>query len=198
MTSSNATPETFATGDTLTVSWTTTNTGAATADRTWYERVILTADEFIGNYDDILLANIAHSSPLAGYDSAPRSIEKLIPWGIAGDYQLIIRVDYWNYLPESDETNNAHEQDLTIDFAAPPADLEVETVVVDESGLTGQDATVSWRVANLGTATTPESLWYDRVWLSDDDAFGGDTLLCERRSESAAPGGRKVRRLVEV
>ncbi len=167
-------------GETFTVSYTVTNIGTAPADRAWAEFVILSVDTFIGNSDDITVGYVNHTTALAAGESIDREFSIQMPWGISGLYNLYIRVDRWNNVPESNETNNAvdfvkvsdtEDNRIEIVYAPPPANLRVDAVTVPAAALTGTNIEVVWRVTNHGTATTQQTAWSDRVYYSISDTF---------------------------
>ena len=66
----------------------------------------------------------------------------------------------------------------------PPADLQVTRVEVDGGGVRHPDATnpeipfsVTWEVANNGTAVTDRESWADAIYISDDAEFSTDDQL---------------------
>ena len=55
-------------------------------------------------------------------------------------------------------------------------DLSAGNLVVPSETYTGGEISIGWRVTNVGSGPA-DAPWQDRVYLSDDDQFGGDTLL---------------------
>jgi hypothetical protein len=60
-----------------------------------------------------------------------------------------------------------------------------------------QNTTVSWTVANLGTADTNAPVWYDAVWLSTDDVLSEDDVFLGQKANAAylKPGDSYVNEL---
>ena len=56
-------------GDVVTVNWTVLNQGVATGVSQWTDRIVLSADNIIGNADDVVLASVVHNGALAGGDT---------------------------------------------------------------------------------------------------------------------------------
>ena len=174
------TPNPVGNGSVLTVNYTVTNSGTAPADRPWTERVVLSADNYLGNLDDLVVGTLDWNTALAPGGSLTRSFTYTVPWGLTGRYNVFIRVDTWNAVPESNEVNNAvdftrvsdtQDNRLEITYADPPANLRVDAVTVPATALTGALLDVAWRTANHGTATTQASSWSDRIWLSPTATF---------------------------
>ncbi|MCC5806719.1 MAG: carboxypeptidase regulatory-like domain-containing protein [Opitutales bacterium] len=95
-------------GETVEVSWTTTNTGDAPAAGPWTEQVFLSTDSTIGN--DRFLASFSYEGSLAPDESAVRTETVTIPlFGLASDGSLgvVVKVDTGNAVVESNTANNA-------------------------------------------------------------------------------------------
>ena len=192
-------PATIANGQTLTVTWRTTNIGSAAADRPWWERAVLSKDAYLGNYDDIEVGSIYQSAALAAGASLDRTAAITAPWGVTGDYRLYIRIDAWSELAEASEANNAYDAALPIVYAAPPADLVVDAVTVPAAGSTGQPLSVSWRVTNNGTAATTGSAWSDILYISSNTVFGdADDRALGTFAHSGALGSKESYGAVEA
>ena len=170
-------PDSIANGELLTVDYTVTNTGGATAPAGWTERLILSGDEYFGDFGDVTFGLVEHDAPLEPGGVVQHTAQVQVPWRLLGDCTLRIDLDTWNQIPESDEADNRSDEPIEVTYATPPTDLVVETVGVADSAETGVDIEVRWRVANHGTATTPESEWRDAVHLSTDAALDDDDVL---------------------
>ncbi len=164
-------------GDVLTLSWTVQNLGDTSAAHPWTDRIVLSQDDIYGNAGDIQLGTLVHSTELADGESYTGSIDVNIPFGIQGDYFILIRTDSSNQVFEISDGNNTTSQPIEIAIADPPADLIVDAITVPASGFIGDSIDVTWRVRNDGTATTVATSWVDRLYLSSDATFGGDILL---------------------
>jgi len=67
-------------------------------------------------------------------------------------------------------------REFTVYLPAP--DLQITSLGVPAEVSPGDPFTVAYTVTNLGDAAA-NGAWVDRIYLSDDDVFGGDTLLDE-------------------
>ncbi|MHC4996528.1 MAG: CARDB domain-containing protein, partial [Planctomycetota bacterium] len=170
-------PASVNTGAPLTIEYTVANRGGADAVGSWFDRVVVSSDEFFGNPDDIIIGTHQRAGGLAVNDTYTASLTSSLPFGLEGDFTVFIVADINNQVREPNEDNNTAIQPIRIDFVAPPADLIVDAVTVTDTAGTGTPYDVAWRVTNNGTAATNIAGWVDRVYLSSDDQFGGDTLL---------------------
>ena len=164
-------------GDVVRIEWTVQNDGQATAIHPWTDRIVLSQDNVYGNSGDIELGRLIHAAELLEGDSYTGFINAAIPFGIQGDYFILVRTDSSNQVFETSDTNNTDSQPISIGLADPPADLIVDAITVPNTGFIGDNINVTWRVRNDGTATTMATTWVDRVFLSNDSIPGGDILL---------------------
>jgi len=98
-------PQTLMPGESVTVSWTLTNPGAAPIDGDWIETVSLSDDSAVRG--DMLLGSFAYSGPLVAGEAVTHSRTVLIPeTGFSGDSWFIVSVDANDEHFESDDANN--------------------------------------------------------------------------------------------
>ena len=164
-------------GDVVNVQWTVENLGAATSVNPWTDRVVLSGDDIYGNFDDVELGRFTRDDDLAVAGSYVASLDVEIPFGIDGDYFIIVRTDASNQVFEETDANNTLSRPITIELEDPPADLIVDAISVPSSGFIGDVVDVTWRVRNDGTARTVAESWTDRLYLSSDTDFGSDVFL---------------------
>ncbi len=176
----DATTATPASGDRpLTVTWTVTNAGDATASGTggtWADSVYLhdlpdvhdpqAKVWFLGTFD-----RVGSLDPGASYTQTKTFA--LSP-ATKGLYVTVV-VDanpFASTVPESNESNNS----LTVATAVvdEPANLVVTSVGVPAHNFSGEKTTVTWTVRNDGGSVwSGTRLWADTVWVSPDPVFGG-------------------------
>ncbi len=175
------TPPTDAASSTNTaVSWVVTNTGTgATSSPYWVDDVWLSLNTVLGDGDDIYLGQASNPSYLAAGESYASTLNFTVPRGLSGDYYLLVRTDTYNNVFENQsEGDNTRPSVLTHFTLTPPPDLQVQSVQAPASAFSGQPMALSWTVVNAGSGRTPESSWYDRVFISDDAVFdAGDAEL---------------------
>ncbi len=162
-------------GQDVTVSWRVENVGNAATSRTsWPDRLYLSADTTL-DAGDSLLRSMSRNGALAAGEAYTVSALVELPEFIQGEFHIIVQANDANMSEEHDAGNNAGADALTVTLTPPP-DL---TAALDapDAGWAGRSVSVSWTVANDGVSPTPTFRWYDAVYLSTDEMFGGDILL---------------------
>lgn len=182
-------------GQPMDVSWTVSNHGEGrTVETGWYDRVVMSTDDVLGNADDRNMGDFWHAGALdpdASY-SVTRSVN--LPIGVVGDFYFFVITDRANHVYEHGSEFNNTGMDMLPDGTGPetttiqltpPPDLEVYSVAVPANSanapLAGHSYNVSWRVINYGATATPNHYWTDRIYLSTDNVLdGADVYLGER------------------
>jgi CARDB/Calx-beta domain/Bacterial pre-peptidase C-terminal domain/RTX calcium-binding nonapeptide repeat (4 copies) len=169
------------------LTWQVTNTGNATTNRGWYDRVYLSTDTTVSE-DDITI-NYFYNYPTVGLgagQSYSRTENVTIPnlAGLGNRYLLVVADDYNNYYYnnhtsyqlESNESNNSNATAIPLTIEYP--DLIITTATAP-SQISSTSGTIdfSWTVINQGVGTALGNR-YDYIYLSNDDKLdNGDTLL---------------------
>lgn len=180
-------------GQTLSVAWDVVNDGSvALVDAYVYDRVELvnaTTGEVAYTYDHYRYLNLALGQTISD------SVGFTVPFelGLAqGDYRVRVHSDIYNYVGESDETNNTAEAAdlLTVLVPALP-DLVNSQITVPAEVAGNTSLTVQWTTVNQGTAATSRS-FRDRIYL---ETTGGGlvTLGDARYFDTIAAGGSVAR-----
>ncbi|MHB9049421.1 MAG: CARDB domain-containing protein, partial [Pirellulales bacterium] len=180
-------------GETRTVSWTVTNSGAAAAGG-WTDKVYLSRTATLDS-SAIRLASVASPSPLVLPYTASTQVTLPLDHALtAGTYYLIVQADAGQTLTEANETNNATAS-TAVDLAFPPApDLVPGAVASAGVALPGSQVLVSWTVANQGTAVAAGP-WTETVYLSSDASIGDDKPVASfTYAGPLAPGDPPVTR----
>ncbi len=166
-------------GRTIDLAWQVTNNAATAAATTgagpWYDRVVLSRDNIIGNVDDVNLGDFAHTGAVALGASYTAAKTVTLPSNFVGDGYLFVVADVLGNVYEyTFEGNNASTaQPLTVQAA----DLTVTDVRPNAANATfGETLSLDFTVLNVGTGPTTGAV-RDRIWLSLDRNLGGDTLL---------------------
>ncbi len=167
-------------GDTLSVSWTVTNLGAASATGPWVDNVYLSPAPALGTGAIYLSSTTEENpgmlAPNASYMAQSTVKLPVSSWLAAGTYYLVVLVDAGDVVNESNTTTQESSASITL-AVPPPPDLSVASVT---SSLThaqpGQSETVSWLVYNVGTGSAYGS-WTDSAYLSPDGKLSDATLL---------------------
>ncbi|MFN3151569.1 CARDB domain-containing protein [Bremerella sp.] len=180
-------------GQEVQVSWTVSNEGAnATNQSRWRDRVYISSDSTLSS-DDVLLTTVTHDGVLAPGENYTATGFGDLPIGVSGDFFFLVEADAFDSVYEHQFENNniAAETQATNVVLTPPPDLEVVSVVAPVTISANRQFSVSYRVENNGSTSTPNGNWTDRVYLSDDLNFNpsGDVLLDSRRHYGTlAPG----------
>ncbi|MCC6473479.1 MAG: Ig-like domain-containing protein, partial [Burkholderiales bacterium] len=165
-------------GGLLTIRWDDRNSGNKAAGGSYYDRVYVT------NAGGQVLANtwVQVSGPVAPGAALAREYSFTLPDGSAGAGELSIQIyaDIGNALFEynaagTGETNNSADLVVASELADYP-NLTVTAIQAPASAPAGSTVQVSWTTHNAGSATAAGG-WSEQVFLSADDAVGGDLLL---------------------
>ncbi len=104
-------PATGYTDGRITVSWTVTNNGLATATGPWVDRVFVSTDPQLGN--DLLVGSATFSGSLAVGQAYSRTQQVLLPSAPA-QYWIIITTDAGDVVVEGSERNNTSVADQPV------------------------------------------------------------------------------------
>ncbi len=165
--------ETIADPANVTISWQVDNIGDSTASPgNWFDAVIASTDEIIGDGDDRVLALFERTADLAPGESYVRSETFQLPPAFTGRYFLYVQADHSKSIFEDGRLNNNQDRspDVFDVMQIPYADLVVTAVTPDATGSSGQPLEVSWRVENQGIGLTNRGNWSDIVYLATDPA----------------------------
>ena len=172
-------PDGLLIGDPLTIpiTWTVQNSAAVPVTTgNWLDRVIISRNATIGDADDIIVADFAHSETPAAGDSYIVTTDVTLPGGVSGAYTLAVVTDANNQVFEADSNNNTNTDDIEV--TPPYADLIITDVTVPQSAVSEDVISVTWTLFNQGVGVTSALSRTDRVYLSTDTTLdGGDTLL---------------------
>ncbi len=157
----------------ITVGWTVTNIGSGQGAETgWVDRIIASRSGVPGAADNITLAEVARTAPLAPGESYTAFADILMPPRFSDRLTLFVLADAENTVFEAGLTDNnlaspPHPVDI---MPAPNADLIVTGFDADPTGQSGQSLALSWSVANVGPGVTDRNGWTDRIRIFADDA----------------------------
>ncbi len=165
--------ETIADPANVTVSWQVDNIGTLTASSgNWFDAVIASTDEIIGDSDDRLVALFQRTTDLAPGDSYLRTETFQLPPAFTGRYFLYVQSDHSKSIFEDGRLDNNQDRspDVFDVMPIPYADVVVTSVSPEATGFSGQPLEVSWRVENQGIGLTNRANWTDYVYLATDPA----------------------------
>lgn len=166
-------PQTVTGGTPFALSWTVANSGPVVARGPWKETVYLSADTQLSRATDTVLANVEHAGDLGAGSNYVSTANVTLPPDLYGSFYVIFETDAQNLVPECQgEANNVAVSPLPLQVnPAIYPDILVTAVSGPSNAYAGQILTVSWTVANQGTLRTPDTLWYDAVYLSKDQVL---------------------------
>jgi subtilase family serine protease len=174
------------------MSWGVTNQGAGAAlSQDWYDRVYFSANS---NWDNITqwLGEWPRWEALPAGGQYFRTNDIVLPVQQSGTYYLILVIDNYRSLFESDLLNNVAVIPITF-TASPRADLTPEQPILATHMATPPYPTVTftWGATNQGavSATTGYG-WFDGVYLSSSPVPDGSELFIGGAEETnkIAPG----------
>ena len=167
-------------GQPIDVTWTVRNNGNAPTQGSWSDRIWLSADAVLDGGDTLLLTAPANVSlPLAEGAGYTKSASPLLPLSASrfgGNYYLLVQADALTTEPEINESNNVNASQLASIALPPLPDLVVSDILAPVEAIAGQEIPLSWTLTNQGTAAASGS-WLDRVFVSNDPAWGDDRFL---------------------
>ena len=178
-------PGSAVTRQTVSFTWTVTNTGTLEAPPTWRDAVYLSRDAFFSQ-GDTLLVDAPRDTLLAVGASYSVTKSVALPGVPAGAYYLLFRTDSTRTVAETDDANNEWAASA---FTVTNPDLTPTAFTGPSAADVRQPVSLSWTVNNPGSGAALPS-WYDYVYLSADTTYdSGDTLVTyQARSTELAAG----------
>lgn len=139
-------------GSETTIRYTVRNAGgSSTLAANWTDRVSLSANEFAGDNDDIILTTIPHAGILESLQSYEGSAAVSIPDGLSGSYYIVVETDstgqVGEFLFEGDNLRRSESPIDVIVRAYPDLVVEGLAALVSESG----PILITWNLANRGS-----------------------------------------------
>ncbi|MCU0915393.1 MAG: tandem-95 repeat protein [Planctomycetes bacterium] len=196
-------------GERTTIRYTVTNvSGLALWSGTqyWTDAIWFSKDPTFIQSRATFLGTAQHSNlttlPAGGQYTA--SFEAVLPKGIEGQYYVYVfanahnpenpldyawpydrgsnrgAIDFFTRHAYEDPTNNLGRGTLPVIYHEP--DLQVTTIQLPATIVSGQTIAVTYTVTNVGTRETREQSWWDRLYLSRDPSLdNSDYLLRDER-----------------
>ena len=153
----------------------------------WGEFVYMSSDKVLDSNDRLLKTIWRYDQDLGTLGSNPFTPTENIPLPVAvtGDFYFFVVV-----APVPPVTNAFDSNDIgsttvsSLVRLTPPPDLIVADIIAPSSAGAGQNLTITYRVINNGSSTTPNSSWYDAFYLSTDTSLDSADLKLEETRHS--------------
>lgn len=184
-------PASVQAGTAMLVSWAVTNRSVGDSAVTrWTDRLVLSADDFLGDSDDVTLLNYQRVGLLGGASEyAVDNVLVTIPIAVTpGEYRLFLITDAADNVYEGTNENNNASAPLPIVITRETADLQITEATSPASAAAGTALTVQWRVQNFGSRPPNSGHWTDGVYLSTDEVLSPSDVRLGRRQSVLAPG----------
>ena len=164
-------------GQSVEVTWTVSNQGAATNGR-WRDVFYLSRDQVFDRNSDTYLGFVEHRDGLAAGETYTETTYLNLPAGTSGPFYIYAVTDSSDRLYERNGENNNYTYDpQAVEVSLPPpADLVAGTITIPVNGVPGQDATIEYTVENQGDFPA-EGSWTDSIYLSADGQWDINDLL---------------------
>lgn len=166
-------PPTGFSEQTISITWDVTNKGAGnTQNQTWFDAVYLSADRVLNTSEDVFLGGMQNPGALNAGEGYTQTGTFKVPQGFNNKYYVIVKVNGYSQLLETDLTDNASASTTTTNIQlTPPPDLEVVQLITPKFAFSGQPTKIVWKVSNTGTGTTRTTNWYDQLFLVTDSSM---------------------------
>ncbi|WP_410473226.1 hypothetical protein ACGTJS_04895 [Faucicola mancuniensis] len=153
----------------MTVNWTVSNQGLGLGKTlSWTDSVIYSANDILGDNDDIVLGRKTHNGGLAVGNSYSDSLTYHFAPGFTRHGKIFVKTDSGNQVWENGlESNNVKMSDTVDVMPIAYADLTVDSIATNTTAYSGQSIEVTWQVSNRGIGITNTNQWTDSIWLSD-------------------------------
>jgi hypothetical protein len=162
-------------GQTLNLSWVVRNSGTASADVTWEDRVWLSAssNSISGAISLLTTVSLGGLPPSSGYTNN-RPITLPLGTLAPGPYYLFVQTDAGGSLGEPNESNNLLSAPILLTLPPLP-DLRMGSPISPTAALPGQFLQVTWSLTNFG-ATAAVGPWREILRLVPDGLTLGQFL----------------------
>ncbi|MEO1258443.1 MAG: CARDB domain-containing protein [Bacteroidota bacterium] len=174
--------DTINSGETIPISWTVENQGAASnLQNSWSDAAFL-SDDLTWDGNDLLIdawQQVGSILPGTNY-STTQMVE--IPNGVSGEYYIVIVSDYEFQINDQDFSNNflayqAQSGNPPIINLTPPSDLRINELIVPYQAIAGQPLEIVFEVENHGTGETDMDSWNDAFYISNNFSVQNATLI---------------------
>ncbi len=176
-------------GQSVTVTWTESNTGTGPTAYQWVDRIVLRSLDGLGSVE---LRRVTQQGSIAAGQSVPRSAVVTLPAFMQGQYVFTIQTDYSRNVTEcgtAEDNNNTDSGSFSVTNNLPDLVVDSLTIPVGPVGV-GATFQVEYTARNAGgQLTTPEG-WRDAVYLSSNPTLDSSDrrIGYANRQVDLAPG----------
>ncbi|WP_208345381.1 CARDB domain-containing protein, partial [Aetokthonos hydrillicola] len=158
-------------GSTIQLNYELKNQGNASADYS-YSKFYLSKDTTLSSDDVFLSYDFVSNISVSGisYESVSLTIANSTS---GGNYYLLSQADGYNYVSESNESNNIAANAISLTKLTP--DLIVQNVSAPSSATVGSTIQLNYQVKNQGNASADYS--YSKFYLSKDTTLSSDDVF---------------------
>jgi ELWxxDGT repeat protein len=172
----SATPTAVNSGQSISVSWSVSNSGTGTTAATnWLDRVYLSTSTVFNVATATPLGFVARNGALEVNASYTATGSFAIPRTMQGQRYLFVVTDADGAVFEgpSDGNNTSYSATPLSITLSPYPDLEImpDSVTAPSTGSAGLPVSVAWTVSNPGAAATGNVSWTDYAYVSRDQVF---------------------------
>jgi len=178
-------PDTATAGDPITVHFTVTNKGTATATgSSWKDNVFISKDSVFNSSTASLLKDVIRPTSLAVSDSYNITTMAGLATNLtAGIYYLHVYTDYEDKIYEhTSNSNNSSFRPIYIK-AYPPVDFMIYNVTCGDTGSSGKTFAIAYSVKNIGQGKSLAPSYKNAVYLSTDSIWSPATDILINRED---------------
>ena len=153
-------------GEPITVSWTVTNIGNATASGHWLVDWVMLSTDPNPQSGDLHIGPYYTGAALLPDSSYSRTGTFSLPEGLNGNYYLFVWTDVRLEYPVCNNFTTPVPLSISPN---PPVDLEVTSITISQDTInSGSVIDVSWTVTNQTIDSTFYKTWTDGIYISSD------------------------------
>jgi subtilase family serine protease len=175
----------------LSLAWGVTNRGIGAALGDWVDNVYFSTDPVL-DWQDASISHFYYHPPLPPGAAYWQTNMAQLPAVSSGTYYLIFRVDSYNDIFESDESNNVVVVPVTINILPPDLVPLLPTTSLALTASPRPNLTLTWGVTNQGIGPAIGNwYWVDTVYFSPDPVLDSSDQWMTYNSQPGPipPGG---------
>jgi subtilase family serine protease len=163
----------------MTISWSVTNAGLGSAIGGWGDALFLSTDSVLDGMDSPLTTTY-QPGPLRPGDTYQVTNSVMLPIVTGGSYFLILQIDPWNTVFESNPSNNILSKAINISIQPPDLAPLLLLAPIAVTSPPNPSVTLVWGVTNQGTGPAIQhGTWRDAIWISTNNALDSARLATD-------------------